>query len=63
MTRGPFLDVAVARYERMLATNVVGTMLCTHHALPAMLARGYGRVINLSSQLGTIGGVTGGGFA
>jgi 3-oxoacyl-[acyl-carrier protein] reductase len=63
MTRGPFLDVPVARYEPMLATNVVGTMLCTYHALPAMLARGYGRIVNLSSQLGTIGGVTGGGFA
>jgi 3-oxoacyl-[acyl-carrier protein] reductase len=64
MTRGAFLDVPVGDYDRMLAINVVGTMLCTRHALPAMIAKGYGRVINLSSQLGTIGGVPGAaGFA
>jgi len=63
MTHGPFLEVAVADYDRMLAVNVAGTMLCTRAALPAMVARGYGRVINLSSQLGTIGGVAGAGAA
>jgi 3-oxoacyl-[acyl-carrier protein] reductase len=61
MTHGPFLEVAVADYARMLAVNVVGTMLCTRAALPAMIERGHGRIINLSSQLGTIGGVVGGG--
>jgi 3-oxoacyl-[acyl-carrier protein] reductase len=35
----------------MFAINVTGTMLCIHHALPAMIARRYGRIINLSSQL------------
>ncbi len=63
MTHGPFLEVAVADYDRMLAVNVVGTMLCTRAALPAMIERGHGRIINLSSQLGTIGGVAGGGQA
>jgi 3-oxoacyl-[acyl-carrier protein] reductase len=63
MTHGPFLEVAVADYDRMLAVNLVGTMLCTRAALPAMIERGHGRVINLSSQLGTIGGVAGGGQA
>jgi 3-oxoacyl-[acyl-carrier protein] reductase len=61
MTHGPFLEVAVADYDRMLAVNVVGTMLCTRAALPAMIERGHGRIINLSSQLGTIGGVAGSG--
>jgi 3-oxoacyl-[acyl-carrier protein] reductase len=61
MTHGPFLEVAVADYDRMLAVNVTGTMLCTRAALPAMIEAGHGRVINLSSQLGTIGGVAGGG--
>src|SRR5262249_52671759 len=63
MTHGPFLELAVADYDRMLAVNLVGTMLCTRAALPAMIERGHGRVINLSSQLGTIGGVAGAGAA
>jgi NAD(P)-dependent dehydrogenase (short-subunit alcohol dehydrogenase family) len=35
----------------MFAINVTGTLLCTRHALPAMIERSYGRVVNLSSQL------------
>jgi NAD(P)-dependent dehydrogenase (short-subunit alcohol dehydrogenase family) len=62
MTRGPYLEVPVADYARMFAINVTGTMLCTRHALPAMIERRYGRIVNLSSQLArrTVGG---GGFA
>jgi len=44
----------------MFATNVAGTMLCTHAALPAMIERKYGRIINLSSQLARAGVGTGG---
>jgi len=31
----------IAAYERMFATNVTGTMLCTRAALPAMIERTY----------------------
>src|SRR3989475_10226295 len=51
MTRGPFLDVAVADYETMFAINVRGTFLCTQHALRPMVAARYGRIINFSTQL------------
>jgi 3-oxoacyl-[acyl-carrier protein] reductase len=51
MVRGPFVEVPVAEYARMFAVNVTGTLLCTRHALPAMLERKYGRIVNLSSQL------------
>jgi 3-oxoacyl-[acyl-carrier protein] reductase len=60
MDRGAFADTPVAAYERMLMTNVTGTMLCTRAALPAMIARKYGRIINLSSQLARMGVGTGG---
>lgn len=63
MVRGPFLEVAIGRYDTMVAINVTGAMLCAFHALPAMIERKYGRVINLSSQLASIGAVGGGGFA
>jgi 3-oxoacyl-[acyl-carrier protein] reductase len=51
MTRGQFHQTAVSVYDEMFAINVTGTMLCTRHALPAMMAQRYGRIINLSSQL------------
>jgi 3-oxoacyl-[acyl-carrier protein] reductase len=60
MERGLFADVAVSTYTRMFATNVTGTMLCTRAALPAMIGRRYGRIVNLSSQLARAGVGTGG---
>jgi 3-oxoacyl-[acyl-carrier protein] reductase len=63
MTRGPFLEVPISAYEEMFRINVTGTMLVTRHALPSMIERGYGRIINLSSQLGWVGAVGNGGFA
>ena len=62
MVQGGFHEVPVPRYERMIAVNVVGTLRCTHHALPGMIERKYGRIINLSSQLAQRG-VPGGSFA
>jgi 3-oxoacyl-[acyl-carrier protein] reductase len=60
MDRGPFADADVSAYARMFATNVNGTLLCTRAALPAMIERRYGRIINLSSQLARAGVGTGG---
>ena len=60
MERGLFADVPVSAYARMFATNVTGTMLCTRAALPAMMERRYGRVVNVSSQLARAGVGTGG---
>ena len=51
MERGIFADIPVATYARMFETNVTGTMLCTRAALPAMIERRYGRIVNVSSQL------------
>ena len=50
MERGLFADVPVSAYARMFATNVTGTMLCTRAALPAMMERRYGRIVNRSSR-------------
>jgi 3-oxoacyl-[acyl-carrier protein] reductase len=62
MDRGLMAEVPVSVYARMFAINVTGTMLCTHYALPTMIARKYGRIINLSSQLARAN-VGRGGFA
>jgi 3-oxoacyl-[acyl-carrier protein] reductase len=63
MVRGPFLEVPVSAYDEMFRINVMGTMWCTRFALEPMMARRYGRIVNLSSQLGTVGSVGSGGFA
>jgi len=60
MDRGVFADTPVGTYERMFLTNVTGTMLCARAALPVMIERKYGRIINLSSQLARMGVGTGG---
>ena len=62
MVRGPLLEVPADEYRRMLDINVTGTLLCSRYALGPMMERGYGRMINLSSQLAQRA-VGGGGFA
>ena len=39
----------------MLAVNLTGTFLCTRQVIPAMLAAGGGRVVNLASVAGLRG--------
>jgi len=62
MVRGPLLEVPADGYRRMLDINVTGTIQCARHALPLMIPRRYGRIINLSTQLAQRA-VGGGGFA
>ncbi len=50
-------DLPVADWDRVLAVNLRGPFLCSRALLPQMLARGSGRIINIASQLGQIGGV------
>jgi len=62
MVRGPLLEVPADAYRRMLDINVTGTIQCTRYALPPMIGRRHGRIINLSTQLAQRA-VGGGGFA
>jgi len=45
-----------ATWDAMIAVNIYGTLTLTRALLPAMIARHAGRIINLSSQLGHVGG-------
>jgi NAD(P)-dependent dehydrogenase (short-subunit alcohol dehydrogenase family) len=49
------LDQTVADFRAVVDTNLLGTFLFTRAALPAMLARRRGVVVNLSSVLGLVG--------
>jgi 3-oxoacyl-[acyl-carrier protein] reductase len=62
MARGPLLNVPADAYRRMLDVNLTGTVQCTRYALPPMIERRHGRIINLSTQLAQRA-VGGGGFA
>jgi 3-oxoacyl-[acyl-carrier protein] reductase len=52
-----FVDLTPADFDRMFAVHVRGVFLMTRAALPAMLARKSGAIVNMASQLGQIGGV------
>lgn len=49
-------DLAVEDWDRVLTTNLRGTFLCTRVLIGQMLERGDGRIINIASQLGQVGG-------
>ncbi|HSE98424.1 MAG TPA: SDR family NAD(P)-dependent oxidoreductase [Blastocatellia bacterium] len=55
---GPTAPVpAVSRedWDQVLAVNLTGTFLCAHYALPHMIERRSGRIINITSIAGLIG--------
>ena len=46
---GPFTDISRSEWDRVLAVNLTGAFLCCQALVPRMSARGYGKVINISS--------------
>jgi 3-hydroxybutyrate dehydrogenase len=51
----PLLKTDDDLWQRHLAINLTGTFYATRAALPAMLARGWGRIINIASIAGKTG--------
>ena len=49
ITQGPFDQIPIVEWDRLFAVNVRGTWLCCREVIPHMQARGYGKVINVSS--------------
>ena len=49
------IDTTPERWDRMFAVNVRGAYLASRRALPAMLARRSGAIVNVSSISGVIG--------
>jgi len=48
----PVWDVTPAEWERVMAVNVTGALLCCQAVIPEMKARGYGRIVNIASVAG-----------
>ena len=51
----PVAEYPVDEFRRVVETNLTGTFLCTRRCLPPMLARGYGRIVNIASIAGVEG--------
>lgn len=49
-------NLTIADWDKVLGVNLRGTFLCARFVLPYMLEQGWGRIINIASQLGYIGG-------
>ncbi len=55
LNAAPLEDMSEAVWDEMVANNLKSVYLCTRGVLPHMLARGSGRIINITSQLGQKG--------
>ncbi len=52
--RKPVLELTPAEYRQVLATNLEGYFLCARAAGRHMVARGQGKVVNVSSIMGSV---------
>jgi len=50
-----FTDTDEAMWDRALALNLRSTIACTHAALPGMLERRRGAIVNVASEAGRMG--------
>lgn len=52
---GPFLEIEPEAWEAVIATDLSAAFHTTRAALPSMLGRGSGSIVNVASRLGQIG--------
>jgi len=52
---GPVTATDLARWDECLRVNLTGTMLCCREAIPRMIGRGGGAIVNVSSNVGRRG--------
>lgn len=51
----PFTETTSDMWKIFIGVNILGTMYFAHEVLPGMIARGWGRIINLGSVAGVYG--------
>jgi NAD(P)-dependent dehydrogenase (short-subunit alcohol dehydrogenase family) len=58
-----FTDTTPDDWAKLIAVNLVSAFACTHAALPAMQAAGFGRIINIASEAARLGSKGGAAYA
>ena len=56
LTESHIVGMPTALFDEMISINLRSVFLCTRVALPPMLEAGFGRIINIASQVGQRGG-------
>lgn len=51
----PLRKISLEEWNRLIAVNATGAFLCTREFLPAMMERGFGRVVSIVSRAGLEG--------
>jgi NAD(P)-dependent dehydrogenase (short-subunit alcohol dehydrogenase family) len=52
----PFTKLDEAAWAAVIGVNLTGTYHCTREVVPAMIAAGGGRIVNIASTAGLVGG-------
>lgn len=55
----PLLELTLADFQQSIAVNLASAFLTTQAALPGMIAKKSGRIINISSVAAQLGGIIG----
>ncbi len=55
VSKAPWQDIDIEAWERMMAVNLRGAFVACRHAVPAMRAAGYGKIITIGSVMAHIG--------
>jgi NAD(P)-dependent dehydrogenase (short-subunit alcohol dehydrogenase family) len=53
--RRPSLEFSLDDWRKVIDINLTGTFICSQAAAPTMIEAGWGRIINVSSMLGSVG--------
>lgn len=56
VSTGAAATLAEEEWDRVLGINLKGSFLCCQAVIPAMRAKGYGRIVNIGSIIGKNGG-------
>lgn len=58
LTQAPLVEMSLAQWRETIDVDLTGVFLMCRRVVPSMVARGHGRVINISSQLAIKGGLS-----
>jgi 3-oxoacyl-[acyl-carrier protein] reductase len=57
LTESPLVEMTEAQWRQTIDVDLTGVFVVCRHVVPGMVERGWGRVVNVASQLGIKGGV------